>query len=94
MMIKYFYKKLTLKLCTIFQIYKKNYSTQAELANPLLEDARAYFLSQPQLNLKSTEKLGVSRKWIYSTHHHHHTPPHKLNVIHISAVPALILTKL
>ena len=31
-------------------------------------------LSQPQLNLNSTQKLGVTRKWLYNTPHHHPPP--------------------
>ena len=46
-------------------------------------------LSQPQLNLNSTQKLDVTWKWLQSAHH-----PHKLNVSNISVVTYLSSTKL
>ena len=54
-------------------------------------------LSQPQINLNSTQKLGLTGKLLYTppptttipTNHHH-----KPNVINISAVPVPISTKL
>ena len=52
-------------------------------------------------NSTSTQKLGLTWKWLYTTNLHPPTPPptsnhhhHKLNVINISAVPDLIVTKL
>ena len=51
----------------------------------------AWLLSQPQLNLNSTQKLGVTWKWLYTITT---TTHHKLNVQNILAVPDPILTKL
>ena len=54
-------------------------------------------LSQPQLNHKSTQKLGWTRKWLYTTttttHHHPAPTTHReLNVSNISAVTNPIIT--
>ena len=49
-----------------------------------------FSLSQPQLNHKLTQKLGLTRKGLYTTA----TTHIKLNVINISAFPDPILAKL
>ena len=50
---------------------------------------------QPQLNLNSTQKLGLTRKWLWSTTHPPTTTHHQeLNVSNISATTDPILAKL
>ena len=46
-------------------------------------------LSQPQLNCNSTQKLGLTRKGLYTTHHHYR----ELNASNISPVHYPILIK-
>ena len=48
-----------------------------------------HLLSQPQINHNSNQKLGRTRKWIYTTTHHQ-----ELNVSNISDVTDPIFTKL
>ena len=59
----------------------------------LSDAAKPGFLLQPKLKLNSTQKLGKNDFRPPPTPTQHR-PPHKLNVINISAVPAPIFTKL
>ena len=49
------------------------------------------FVNCQNPNLTSTQRLGLTWKWLYNHHHHH---PRKLNVSNISAVTDTILMKL
>ena len=48
-----------------------------------------FFLSQPQLNLNSTQKLGLTQKLLKTTTH-----PHKLNVINIATLGSILDSQL
>ena len=74
------------------QISMNNFGPFFDLLGSFLNNNKNdHFLSYPQLNHNSTQNLGLTWKWIYTTTTTHRR---KLNVIDISAAPDPILTKL